>query len=53
MNNDEITTILTAVLIVLFIVLVVLFVTFLVVRNKVKGPKEKSKKIVRPSKEKE
>lgn len=45
MNNDEITTILTAVLIVLFIVLVVLFVTFLVVRNKVKGPKEKSKKI--------
>ena len=45
MNNDEITTILTAVLIVLFIVLVILFITFLVVRNKVKGPKEKSKKI--------
>ena len=45
MNNDEITTILTAVLIVLFIVLVVLFVTFLVVRNKVKGPKDTSKKI--------
>lgn len=45
MNNDEITTILTAVLIVLFIVLVILFVTFLVVRNKVKGPKDNSQKI--------
>lgn len=45
MNNDEITTILTAVLIVLFIVLVVLFVIFLVVRNKVKGPKNSGEKV--------
>ena len=52
MNNDEITTILTAVLIVLFIVLVILFVTFIVVRNKVKGPKDNSKKISTDSKNK-
>ena len=53
MNNDEITTILTAVLIVLFIVLVVLFVTFLVVRNKVKGHKEsKEKEIGKTSRKK-
>ena len=45
MNNDEITTILTAVLIFLFIVLVVLFVIFLVVRNKVKGPKNSGEKV--------
>ena len=45
MNNDEITTILTAVLIILFIVLVVLFVIFLVVRNKVKGPKNSGEKV--------
>ena len=53
MNNDEITTILTAVLIILFIVLVVLFVTFLVVRNKVKGHKEsKEKEIGKTSRKK-